>query len=96
MATKELTVNVTEFKAKCLEHLRKLESGKLRKVTVVRRGKPVAVVQSAEAKKKPLKDVYGFMSDVMHLAPDYDPFEQVIDEPKDLFLDKTPDRDAAA
>jgi prevent-host-death family protein len=96
MATKELTVNVTEFKAKCLEHLRQLESGKVRRVTVVRRGKPVAVVQSAEAAKKPLTDSYGFMKGVLRLSPDYDPFEQVIDEPSDPFFDKTPGRNAAA
>ena len=90
------TIQASEFKAKCLDHLRQLETGKLRKVTVVRRGKPVAVVQSAEAARKPLKDSFGFMKDTLHLAPDYDPFEQVIDGPSDPFFDKTPDRDAAA
>ena len=96
MATRELTVNVTEFKAKCLEHLRKLEAGRLRKVTVVRRGKPVAVVQSAAAASKPLTDSYGFMQGTLRLSPDYDPFEQVIEEPSDPFFDKPPGRDGTA
>lgn len=96
MGTRDITVNVTEFKAKCLEHLRKLESGKLRKVTVVRRGKPVAVVQSTAAAEKPLTDSYGFMKGVLQLSPDYDPFAQVIEEPSDPFFDKKPGRNAAA
>lgn len=96
MSTKDVTVNVTEFKAKCLDHLRKLESGKLRRVTVVRRGKPVAVVQSADAARKPVEDSYGFMKDILRLGPDYDPFEQVIEESGDPFFAKPSDRDAAA
>jgi antitoxin (DNA-binding transcriptional repressor) of toxin-antitoxin stability system len=96
MATREVTVNVTEFKAKCLEHLRKLESGRVRKVTVTRRGKPVAVIERAAAGEMPVKDVYGFMRDVMRLSPDYDPFEQVVEEPSDPFFDTASDGDAAA
>jgi antitoxin (DNA-binding transcriptional repressor) of toxin-antitoxin stability system len=95
MASKEVSVNVTEFKTKCLEHLRKLETGKLRKVTVLRRGKPVAVVESAATKDKPLKSAYGFMRGVMRIPPDYDPFEQVIDEPDDPFIGKVRRTDAA-
>ena len=96
MRPKGVTINVTEFKAKCLEHLRKLETGKLTRVTVTRRGKPVAVIERAVAREMPVKDVYGFMRDVMRLSPDYDPFEQVVEEPSDPFFDAASDGDAAA
>lgn len=96
MVSKEITVNVTQFKAECLEYLRKLETGKLTTVTVARRGKPVAVVERAGAGKTHIKDAYGFMRDVMHLSPDYDPFEQVVDEPSDPFLTKGSGGNAAA
>jgi antitoxin (DNA-binding transcriptional repressor) of toxin-antitoxin stability system len=96
MVSKEITVNVTQFKAGCLEYLRKLESGKLTAVTVARRGKPVAVVERAAVGKAPIEDAYGFMRDVMQLSPAYDPFEQVVDEPSDPFLTKGSGDDAAA
>jgi antitoxin (DNA-binding transcriptional repressor) of toxin-antitoxin stability system len=49
----ELTISVTEFKAKCLGLLERLATGDLTRVTVLKRGKPLAVVnrpqQEAEA-----------------------------------------------
>jgi hypothetical protein len=96
MAAKEISVNVTEFKSRCLEHLRKLEAGTLDRMTILRRGKPVAIVQRPVEHEKPLNDVYGFMRDVMHLAPHYDPFDQVLEEPRDASFDTPTDDDAAA
>jgi hypothetical protein len=68
--------------------LRKVESGELTRVTVTKRGKPFAVVERAEAPKKPYKSAYGFMRDRIQLSPDYDPFEQVIFESNDPFIGK--------
>lgn len=96
MVTKKVTVNVTRFKAECLEYLRKIETGKLTSVTVARRGKPIAVVERAAAGKTAIKDAYGFMRDVMHVSPSYDPFEQVVSEPHDPFLTKPSGKDAVA
>ena len=47
MSAAELTINVTEFKAKCLDLFDRLNDGRLSKVTVTRRGKPVAVATPA-------------------------------------------------
>jgi prevent-host-death family protein len=94
MASGELVVNAAQFKAKCLDYLRRIESGKLTSVTVTRRNKPVAVVR-AIAGKAQVKDAYGFMRDVMHISSDFDPFEQVVDEPRDPFLMKTPGENTA-
>lgn len=43
MSAPELTLNVTEFKAKCLGVLDRLSRGELSRVTVTRRGRPVAI-----------------------------------------------------
>jgi antitoxin (DNA-binding transcriptional repressor) of toxin-antitoxin stability system len=80
----EITIPVTQFKANCLKLFKRLEQGKLKRVTVTRRGKPVALVEPSRTKRKPLADAYGFMRGAIHLSPDYDPFEQVIEEPEDL------------
>lgn len=42
MVTSELTLSVSEFKAKCLDIMKRLGEHRLRKVIVTRRGKPVA------------------------------------------------------
>jgi antitoxin (DNA-binding transcriptional repressor) of toxin-antitoxin stability system len=87
MASHEVTVTITAFKANCLDLVRQLEHGKLKRITLTRRGKPVAEVSPKKAaKKKTFADIYGCMRGTIEFAPDYDPFEQVIDEPKDPFL----------
>lgn len=40
----QLTIGVTEFKARCLEILTRLSEHRLRHVVITRRGKPVAVM----------------------------------------------------
>ena len=92
---REITVSASEFKAKCLELFTRLEQGKLRRVTVTRRGKPVANITKALGEASKLGDAFGFMRDKIRISPDYDPFERVVDEPSDPFFDKTPGRDAA-
>jgi antitoxin (DNA-binding transcriptional repressor) of toxin-antitoxin stability system len=81
-----LTINATAFKAKCLDLLTRLDGGKLKRVTVTKRGKPVAVVEPARLPRKPYKSAYGFLRGKVHFATDYDPFEQVVEEPEDPFL----------
>jgi antitoxin (DNA-binding transcriptional repressor) of toxin-antitoxin stability system len=83
-----LTINATAFKAKCLDLLSRLDGGKLKRVTVTKRGKPVAVVEAARVPRKPYASAYGFLRGKVHFAPDYDPFERVIDAPIDPFLDE--------
>ena len=97
MSKREITVNVTEFKIKCLGLLRSLEQGTLKRVTVMRRGVPVAdVAPAAATKAKPLKSAYGFIRESIRFAPDYDPFEQVVEEPKDPFSGKKSKKSRAA
>lgn len=46
--TGEVVITATEFKAKCLDILDQVQSRKLSRVTVTKRGKPVAVVTQPE------------------------------------------------
>jgi prevent-host-death family protein len=97
MADSEITISASAFKAKCLDLFKRLERGKLKRITVTRRGKPVAVVaQSPPAKKPSFDDIYGCMRGTIEFAPDYDPFEQLIGEPSDPFLDKKPSGGSSA
>lgn len=44
-----LTVTATEFKARCLDLLARVADGRMERLVVTRRGKPVAAVVSAAA-----------------------------------------------
>jgi antitoxin (DNA-binding transcriptional repressor) of toxin-antitoxin stability system len=91
-----VTVNVTEFKAKCLDFLARLDSGTLAQVTVTKRGKAVAIVRPSPPPD--IKDsAWGFMQGSIRIAPGIDLAEPVIDEePDDPFIGKNKADDAAA
>jgi prevent-host-death family protein len=59
----EKTVSVTEFKAKCLGLIDGVKSKKLRRVTIVKRGRVVAALVPAEPKavKKAKPFAHGFL-----------------------------------
>ena len=61
MVTSELTISVSEFKAKCLDIMKRLGEHRLRKVVVTRRGKPLAVVTQADAGKASFAELHGSM-----------------------------------
>jgi prevent-host-death family protein len=44
----EVVITATEFKAKCLDLLDRVNSGEIRKVHITKRGKEVAVVRSPD------------------------------------------------
>lgn len=99
MATRERTVNVTEFKAKCLELFKEIERGKLAHVTVTRRGHPVATILPPRAARKirSLDEVFADMRGLIQVAPGVDLTEPLdIPEPDDPFLGKGKRRNAAA
>ena len=60
----EVVITATEFKAKCLDLLDRVNSGEIRKVHITKRGKEVAVVRSpdhAEAKPWNPDSLFGGM-----------------------------------
>jgi prevent-host-death family protein len=72
MSAREETLTVTEFKAKCLELFDRLHEKGLQKITVTRRGKPVAVVLPPSAKEAEARAVHGSMAGMVIIPPDFD------------------------
>jgi antitoxin (DNA-binding transcriptional repressor) of toxin-antitoxin stability system len=85
MPVDHITLSATEFKTKCLTLFKKLDDGTLCRVTITKRGRPVAVVERARmqpkpaAKRKRLKSAHGFMKGTIWIAPGVDLIEPVID-----------------
>lgn len=80
----ELTVSASVFKARCLELFKVLEARKLTRVTVTRRGKPVAeLVPPRTAGPRPL---WGCMKGTGHIPDGVDLTEPAVDEPLDAEL----------
>lgn len=80
MIRSEETLTVTEFKARCLELFDRLNGRRLSKVTVTRRGKPVAVVMPVCTAEAEARSVHGSMSGMAILSPGVDLTEPVFDE----------------
>ncbi len=72
-----LTINATEFKAKCLALFDELEGVKLSRVVVIRRGKPVAEMI---APKTEVQDVWGAHPGSAQYAPGVDPTAPALDD----------------
>jgi antitoxin (DNA-binding transcriptional repressor) of toxin-antitoxin stability system len=62
--TMTMFVSVTAFKARCLELFDRLQTGEIDSISVTRRGKIVAVVESPETKNaEAARAVHGSMAD---------------------------------
>jgi antitoxin (DNA-binding transcriptional repressor) of toxin-antitoxin stability system len=100
MATREVSLNVTEFKAKCLELFKDLERGRVSQITVTRRGSPVATIHRSRPAKKTatLEEIFADMRGLIAVAPGVDltaPLD--IPAPEDPFIGKAkPKRGDAA
>lgn len=80
----ELTVSASVFKARCLELFKALEARKLTRVTVTRRGRPVAeLVPPRTVEPRPL---WGCMKGTGHIPDGVDLTEPTVDEPLDAEL----------
>jgi prevent-host-death family protein len=77
-----LEITATDFKAKCLELFDRLAAGKLKRVTITKRGKPVAVVVPPQPKGKQ-PSLFGAMKGTVNLPADFDLTEPII-EPFDV------------
>jgi antitoxin (DNA-binding transcriptional repressor) of toxin-antitoxin stability system len=70
---KEKSVGVTAFKAKCLALIDAVAKGRIKRVVLTKRGKPVAEIAAAKpAKKKPYVSSYGFMKGLISVTPGVD------------------------
>jgi prevent-host-death family protein len=75
------TITATEFKAKCLEILDRLGSHDIEKLTITKRGKPVAVLTAPESLEEAIRNINGFMRGSVIGPEDLDLTEPVLDEP---------------
>jgi prevent-host-death family protein len=80
MVTSELTLSVSEFKAKCLDIMKRLGEHRLRKVTITRRGKPVAVVTPPQVDEPTVRSLLGSMKDRTWIDPSVDLTKPISDE----------------
>lgn len=78
-AAAELTLNVTEFKAKSLRLLDDLAAGRLDRIVVTKRGQPLATISPPAARHVSGQDWYGSMRGTMTIAPGVDLTAPVID-----------------
>jgi len=72
-----LEINVTAFKAKCLELFRQLEARRYDKVVVTRRGRPIAELRPAATE---IPDLYGCMKGSVTIPPGVDLTEPVLED----------------
>jgi antitoxin (DNA-binding transcriptional repressor) of toxin-antitoxin stability system len=76
MPDNEITLNITRFKAECLDLFKRIEQGKLRRVTVTRRGRPVAEVSPKRPAKR-FDEIFGCMQGTITVPAGTDLIEAV-------------------
>lgn len=74
----EKTVSATLFKAKCLELIEDMSTGRLRRVHITKRGKPFVSV-SPSAASKPSDTIFDVMQGTVHIPAGLDLTAPVID-----------------
>ena len=82
-ASGELTISASAFKARCLELFKALEGRKLTRVTVTRRGRPVAELTPPRTSTPRL---WGSMRGTVTIPESVDLTEPVIEGPLDAEL----------
>jgi prevent-host-death family protein len=55
------TISATEFKAKCLDILDRLNTSELDEVVITKRGKTVAILTPPKTQAEAVKSLHGFM-----------------------------------
>ncbi|HEX8225183.1 MAG TPA: prevent-host-death protein [Allosphingosinicella sp.] len=68
----EITIAASEFKAKCLDILRRLGERRLSRVTITHRGTPVAVMTAPPPSEQDARSIIGSMAGTVWIDPDLD------------------------
>jgi antitoxin (DNA-binding transcriptional repressor) of toxin-antitoxin stability system len=79
----EETISVTDFKAKCLDILKRLGRRQLERVTVTRHGEVVAVITPPPSAAESIRAFHGSMKDRTIIPPGFDLTAPVLDEELD-------------
>lgn len=77
------TINATEFKAKCLEILDRLDAHEIDKLTITKRGRPVAVLTPVEPDADAMWSLNGFMRGSVVIPEGFDLTAPILDEELD-------------
>jgi prevent-host-death family protein len=75
------SITATEFKAKCLEILDRVSRGELKRVTVTKRGKAVAVVSRPSTEAERVRNLHGFMRGTVVTHENVDLTRPIVNEP---------------
>jgi prevent-host-death family protein len=75
------TISASEFKAKCLNILDRLDKHELDRVIITKRGRTVAVLTPPDQRADAVRNIHGFMRGSVIVADDVDLTEPVLDEP---------------
>jgi len=75
------TISATEFKAKCLDILDRINRRELERVVVTKRSRPVAVLIPPEDEAAQVRHLHGFMRGMVIVPEGTDLTEPTIDEP---------------
>ena len=76
-------ISATEFKAKCLDILDRVNSGEVDRVTITKRGRPVAVLSPAQETGADFESLFGFMRGTVIIPEGFDLTAPVIEGPFD-------------
>lgn len=82
MATGEI-IGAAEFKARCLEILDRLSAREVSRVTITKRGRPVAVLVPPEDAQDAVRQIHGFLRGSVVIPPGTDLTAPTLDEPFD-------------
>jgi len=82
-AAMEETISVTDFKARCLDLLKRLGQRRLDKVTVTRHGEIVAVITPPPSKEEEIRAVHGSMRGMTIIPEGLDLTAPILDEELD-------------
>lgn len=74
------SISASDFKARCLDILKRLDQHELERVVITRRGKPVAILTPVESDASAVGAIYGFMRNSVFGASSVDLTERVLDE----------------
>ena len=75
----EIVISASDFKAKCLDIFKRLGEHRITRVTVTRRGKPVAVLTPPEISEATARAVFGSMAGSVHIPAGFDLTAPVFD-----------------
>ena len=80
------TVSASEFKAKCLDLLYQVNDGRIGRLVVTKRGKPVAVVTAPPVTEEAVRRFLAGMRGSVIIPEGVDLTEPALDEPMDAEL----------